>query len=94
MTCTSPTFTRPLLLTFAMIVSAFIGALLLGGMDAKMDEKTVVGISCVPTASGANVVIYRLWSTGGIDRRMVQAVGSTPEDILTHQNGWRVIQTP
>ncbi|MAB83157.1 MAG: hypothetical protein CMJ24_06940 [Phycisphaerae bacterium] len=94
MTSTSPTFTRPLLLTFAMILSAFVGALLLGGMDSMKEDKTVVGISCVPTASGANVVIYRLWSTGGIDRRLVQAVGSTPEDILTHQNGWRIIQTP
>ena len=79
-----------------LLLAACFAGLMLGGMQerTKPDPGKVIGISCVQTKSGSNVVIYRLWSNGGIDRRLVRSVGTTPEDTLTHQNGWRMLPNP
>jgi hypothetical protein len=52
---------------------------------------SVIGIAVAPTpSSGSGVVVFRLWSNGNIDRRLVNATTG-----LSYQNGWQaLIATP
>lgn len=48
---------------------------------------TVIGIAVAPTpSSGSGVVVFRLWSNGNIDRRLVNSTTG-----LSYQNGWQAL---
>jgi hypothetical protein len=50
----------------------------------------VVGITAVPTpSSGSGTVLFRQWSNGNIDRRLVNSTAG-----LSYQNGWQPLQNP
>jgi hypothetical protein len=50
----------------------------------------VVGIAAVPTpSSGSGTVLFRAWSNGNIDRRLVNSTAG-----LSYQNGWQPVQNP
>lgn len=50
----------------------------------------VVGITAVATpSSGSGTVLFRQWSNGNIDRRLVNSTAG-----LSYQNGWQALQNP
>ena len=50
---------------------------------------SVIGIAVAPTpSSGSGVVVFRLWSNGSIDRRLVNSTSG-----LSYQNGWQALIT-
>ncbi|MBM4099714.1 MAG: hypothetical protein FJ260_07155 [Planctomycetes bacterium] len=50
----------------------------------------VVGIAAVPTpSSGSGTVLFRAWSNGNIDRRLINSAAG-----LSYQNGWQGLQNP
>ena len=69
-----------------------VGCFVAGGWQAAQPAAKVIGIST--SKIDKYTVIYRLWSNGGIDRRMVLNVGSRKEDVLTQGGPWRVIEQP
>jgi len=69
------------------LVGLVIAAGTIVGLGAAQQEPArVVGFAVVHSQSGSNVVMYRAWSHGGVDRRLIPA-GSD----LTFQGGWRVV---
>lgn len=50
----------------------------------------VIGMAAVPTpSSGSGTVLFRAWSNGNIDRRLVNSTAG-----LSYQNGWQGLANP
>jgi hypothetical protein len=45
-----------------------------------------ISFAVMPSPSGKFIVMYRLWSHGGVDRRL-----ALPDDGMTFEGGWRVV---
>ena len=68
----------------ATLIIAGVGIGLLSAFTQS--DARPIGVSVMLAPSGKNIIVYRLWSHGGIDRRLV-----TPADDLTFQGGWKSI---
>jgi hypothetical protein len=61
-----------------------------GQAQAAASPAQVVAMAAVPTpSSGSGTVLFRAWSNGNIDRRLVNSTAG-----LSYQNGWQPVQNP
>jgi hypothetical protein len=57
--------------------------------QAPSADPQVLSIAVVPTpSSGSGAVVFRLWSNGNVDRRLVNSTTG-----LSYQNGWQPLVT-
>jgi hypothetical protein len=57
--------------------------------QAPTADPQVLSIAAVPTpSSGSGTVVFRLWSNGNVDRRLVNSTTG-----LSYQNGWQPLVT-
>ncbi|MCH2134082.1 MAG: hypothetical protein MK116_10070 [Phycisphaerales bacterium] len=82
-------------LRFGLAAAAIgVAALLLGGMEegeSEGESKTAPSIVSISTTAGtlpAHTVLYRAWSDGRIERRILQT------DSGERSSGWQTVQRP
>ena len=73
----------------AVVATAALGAMFLGGMQEAEESPAYVGIAATHGTMPASTVLYRLRSDGHVDRRVVVTDGNPSDGELGVRSGWR-----